>query len=191
MISVLRNLLISYLSKWHTCIVKNKTNIIGRNSILYYRSKIYNKGGIVEIGSNTTIGGGVPSHVGMPFYTTIFIDNSMAKVKIGDNCRINGAYIHSKKYIYIGNNCVISNNVNIVDSNGHETISDDRTKNRDSAENIIIGNNVWIGVNAVILKGTEIGDNSVIAAGSIVKGKYPKNSMISNGIAIVVKKLQI
>ena len=42
---------------------------------------------------------------------------------------------------------------------------------------VIIGKNVWIGANTVILRNTRIGDNAVIAAGSIVKGEVPANSV--------------
>lgn len=44
--------------------------------------------------------------------------------------------------------------------------------------NVTIGNGVWFGANCVILKGTEIGDNCVFGAGSIVKGTYKPNSVI-------------
>ena len=43
---------------------------------------------------------------------------------------------------------------------------------------IEIGNNVWIGANTIILRGTKIGDNAVIAAGSIVKGEVPTGAVI-------------
>lgn len=41
-----------------------------------------------------------------------------------------------------------------------------------------IGNNVWIGANCIILRGTEIGDDCVVAAGSVIKGKFPANTVI-------------
>ena len=43
---------------------------------------------------------------------------------------------------------------------------------------ITIGNNVWIGANSIILRGAIIGDNCVIAAGSVIKGEYPPDSVI-------------
>lgn len=43
---------------------------------------------------------------------------------------------------------------------------------------ISIGNNVWIGANVIILRGTIIGDNCVVAAGSVIKGEYPPNTLI-------------
>lgn len=42
---------------------------------------------------------------------------------------------------------------------------------------IVIGNNVWIAANSIILRGSNIGDNAVIAAGSIVKGTVPANTL--------------
>ena len=119
----------------------------------------------------------------MPFYTTLLVDGKEGKIEIGDNCRINGAYIHAKESIHIGNNCVIAAGVNIMDSNGHELASTDRTQGRDKPSPINIGDNVWIGLNAIILKGSSIGNNCVIAAGSVVKGCFPDNSIIQGNPA--------
>lgn len=43
---------------------------------------------------------------------------------------------------------------------------------------IVIGNNVWIGANSIILRGTSIGNNCVVGAGCVLKGEYPDNSII-------------
>ena len=43
---------------------------------------------------------------------------------------------------------------------------------------ITIGNNVWIGANTLILRGTTIGDNCVVAGGSVIRGNYPSNTVI-------------
>jgi acetyltransferase-like isoleucine patch superfamily enzyme len=110
---------------------------------------------------------------------------------IGDNCRVNGAYIHAQKGINIGKNCVIAAGVNVIDSNGHELYSGDRTRGRDTAKEIAIGDNVWIGLNAIILKDTSIGNNSVVAAGSVVKGNFPENSLIQGNPAVLIKQLEI
>jgi acetyltransferase-like isoleucine patch superfamily enzyme len=127
----------------------------------------------------------------MPFPTTLLSDGNKSMIEIGDNCRVNGAYIHAQKRIKIGKNCVIAAGVNIIDSNGHELYSHNRTNGRDTAKKIMIGENVWIGLNAIILKNTHIGDNSVIAAGSVVKGHFPANSLIQGNPAVIVKQLEI
>lgn len=53
---------------------------------------------------------------------------------------------------------------------------------------ITIGNNVWIGGNAVICPGVSIGDNSVIAAGSVVTKDVPANVVVGGNPAGIIKK---
>ncbi|MBS5487791.1 acyltransferase [Parabacteroides sp.] len=130
-------------------------------------------------------------HCGMPFGTVLLADKKGANIEIGSNSRINGAYIHAQVRVSIGKNCVIAAGTNIIDSNGHEIYSVDRTTGRDIPYPILIGNNVWIGMNSVILKGTVIGDNSVISAGSVVKGIFPSNSLIQGNPAKIKKILTI
>lgn len=50
-----------------------------------------------------------------------------------------------------------------------------------SSGKVTIGNNCFIGMNTVILKGTTIGDNVIIVAGSILRGKHLSNSVIAGG----------
>ena len=181
-----------YTSVIKTHLLKYLGLEIGQNSYVYWKASIDERKGHIKVGKNTMIGRTkIGYHGGMSFYTTLLTDEDDALIEIGDNCRINGAYIHAKGKIQIGNNCVIASNVNIIDSNGHETYSTNRTKGCDQAEDIIIGNNVWIGMNVIILKGTTIGHNCIVAANSVVKGKYSDNCIIGNGIAYVHKKYPI
>src|SRR6266550_1183512 len=53
-----------------------------------------------------------------------------------------------------------------------------------------IADNVWIGMNATILKGVTIGENSVVAAGSVVTKSVPPNIVVAGNPAVVVKKFQ-
>jgi acetyltransferase-like isoleucine patch superfamily enzyme len=55
---------------------------------------------------------------------------------------------------------------------------------------VIIADNVWIGMNAVILKGVTIGENSVVAAGSVVTKSVPENSVVAGNPAVVVRKFE-
>lgn len=172
------------LSLLHTQCVKRKRGVhIGEGTRVFYKSSIFNwsKNGGISVGKQSMLGRyKLAYHAGMPFYTTLLNDGDDSYIIIGDNCRVNGAYIHAKKRIVIGNNCVIASGVNIIDSNGHLVKSHDRTKGSDNPVEIVIGNNVWIGLNATILKGTIIGDNSVVSAGTVVKGNFPPNSVICN-----------
>lgn len=164
----------------------------GSNVRIDWNVRIYNNQNKLIIGDNVylrAIKKGYQS--GMAFPTTILIDVKNAVVKIGSNTRINGAYIHSQKSVSIGNNCVIASGVNIMDSNGHNLYSANRTTSRDDPHEIVIGNNVWIGLNTIILKNTNIGDNCVVSAGSIVKGDFPPNSLIVGNPGKVVKKISL
>jgi len=52
-----------------------------------------------------------------------------------------------------------------------------------------IADNVWIGMNAVILKGVTIGENSVVAAGAVVTKPIPPNTVVAGNPAVVVRQL--
>jgi len=180
------------LTSLKTNYYRRKSNItLGDNTSLFYKALIIGEGDFV-IGKNLRLGRSHRGyHAGMPFYTYLVTSEKTAKIKVGDNSRINAAAIHAYSEISIGNNCLIASGVHIIDSNGHELLSNDRTVGMDKPSPISIGNNVWIGLNAVILKGTIIGDNSVVAAGSIVKGIFPPNSLIQGNPARIVKTLDI
>lgn len=186
------------LSFIHTKIVSCRRGIeIGTDTILYYKSSInclplsYNERGGVKIGRKCKIGTSSRNyHGGMPFPTSLLCDGNGSQIIIGDNCRLNGVYVHAQKNITIGNNCVMASGVNIIDSNGHETNSLDRTKGRDLPKEIVIGNNVWIGLNAIVLKGSIIGDNTIIAAGSVVRGVVPSNSIYSTHSNYSIKEIK-
>ncbi|MFG6384803.1 MAG: galactoside O-acetyltransferase [Lachnospiraceae bacterium] len=76
--------------------------------------------------------------------------------------------------VYIGNHVMIAPNVTISPT-GHPICPELRAKGMQFSIPVHIGNNVWIGSNAVILPGVSIGDHSVIGAGSIVTKDIPAN----------------
>lgn len=165
---------------------------VGQGSMIDYNVKVINKKSRIIIGDMVYLRGISKGYqAGMPFPTTLLLDVPGSELFIGNKTRINGAYIHAQKKIHIGENSVIASGVNILDTNGHEVYSHDRTKGRDKPESVIIGDNVWIGLNAIILKGTEIGNNSVVSAGSVVKGGFPSNSLIVGNPAKVVKTIDL
>lgn len=106
---------------------------------------------------------------------------------IGDKCFLNNnVSITCMKEITIGAGCQIANNVVIVDHD-HDYR---KTLSSFTKEKIVIGNHVWIGANCVILKGTQIGDHCVIAAGSVVKGIIPSNSLYYQKKDTICRKIE-
>lgn len=101
---------------------------------------------------------------------------SSGELSIGPHVYINrNCNIVSRKSIKIGRKCTIGPNVCIYDHDHNF-----RSQNRDTeyvCKPITIGNNVWIGSNVIIIRGVTIGDNAVIAAGAIVRGDVPADSI--------------
>ena len=83
--------------------------------------------------------------------------------------------IHCQNYISIGNRCAIAFEVLMMDSDLHNIITDNKIVNPMST--VIIGDHVWIGARATILKGSEIEDNSIIASSSLVTKKCLSNNI--------------
>ena len=93
-----------------------------------------------------------------------------AEITIGENVFINSScIITAHKRITIGSDVEFGPNVLVFDHD-HLFHKDGYKAREFISEEIIIGNNVWIGAGTIILRGTYIGDNSIIAAGSLVKG---------------------
>ena len=109
-------------------------------------------------------------------------------VVIGKNCFVNRNFICiSKKYIEIGNNCIFGPNVCIYDHN--HNFSKDGYFSGFKKGDVVIGDHVWVGANVVILPNTHIGANSIISAGTVVKGNIPNNSIVKNNRELVIKDL--
>lgn len=90
--------------------------------------------------------------------------------------------------VVIGNNCLIGPNVSIYTA-GHPIDADVRITMLEFGKEINIGNNVWIGGNAVINPGVTIGDNVVIASGAIVTKSFESNLIIGGNPAQVIRKI--
>lgn len=163
---------------------------IGSGSTIYPSTRISAKRGIISIGHRSSIGRRKNAKIIGFFYPTrLLADKASSEITIGDNVCLNGTVVNAHSIIKIGNNCRIAAGTIIVDHNGHNVYDLNRTERIDSPSPIVIEDNVWIGLNSIILKGTQIGKNSVVAAGSVVKGYFPEDCIIQGNPAKVVKHL--
>lgn len=117
------------------------------------------------------------------------IERGWGNVCIGKNCFFNEyCSLTAMEKITIGNDCIFGENVHIYD---HNHCYKDKTRTIKEqgfyTEPIKIGNNVWIGTNAVVLKGVTIGDNSIIGAGSVVYKDIPADSILLSDGKILKK----
>lgn len=124
---------------------------------------------------------------------------------IGDYTLLNGALIMAEERIEIGSYCIISWNVGIADSDFHPIEPAQRRVDamalapffegrppRPKLETrpVRIADNVWIGMNAIVLKGVTIGENSIVAAGAVVSKSVPPNVVVAGNPAVIVKELK-
>lgn len=78
---------------------------------------------------------------------------------------------------------MIGRNVTLYDSDFHR-IEESKGNLKEKSEVVEIGNHVWIASNAMVLKGTSIGDNSIVSVMSLAKGELSSNIMYSNNKVI-------
>ena len=123
------------------------------------------------LGNNTI---GVREHGEVVFKNGVFVNN---------NCHI---ISHDK--IVIGNNVCIGPNSIIMDHD-HSFGECGVEKKKFISKEIEIGDNVWIGANCIILKGVKIGNNSIIASGSVVTKDVPSNSVLIQKRENTLKKI--
>ncbi len=165
------------------CASKIKTKgllIIGKGSIidaLSCNGIVFGKS--VSIGKYTSIEcTGSLKHIGKGFKVG---DN----VGLGDKCHYGCA-----GGIEIGDNTIIGIYVTMHSEN--HNFSDINKPIRDqgvSHKGIVIGKNCWIGAKATILDGSLIGDGCVVAAGAVVSGTFPNNSIIGGVPAKIIKMI--
>ena len=111
-----------------------------------------------------------------------------AVIEIGHKSYINhDSEIRCRKRVTIGDNVSIAYNVLIQDSDYH-TMYDVNGNPQSHTLPITIGNDVWIGAGAMILKGVSLGDGCVVAARSVVTKSAPPHSLIAGNPAKVVKE---
>ena len=144
----------------------------------------------IQIGNKVRINSNFWSNFLGLHQRTIIVAKGDAKIEIGDRCGISGATIYALDSIKIGEKCLVGANVKIVDNDFHP-IDPVARLNGDNSQikhaPIAIGDNVFIGMNSIILKGTTIGHNCVVGAGSVVHGKFEDNCVIAGNPAKVIK----
>lgn len=189
-------------SNWFKFVMRATKVKYGRNLILEGVPVIFNKKGAgITIGENVIIKSSFLSNlVGLYSRTIIVTRTPGAYIHIGNNVGISGATIYARKGIEIGDNTAIGGNVKILDNDFHPLDVETRNKllrlhnGGDSdlvpAREIKIGKNCFIGCNAIILKGTVLGDGCVVGAGAVVTGKFKDNMVIAGNPARVIRKLR-
>lgn len=113
-------------------------------------------------------------------------------MKIGKDCHLETSSFSTEPYlIEIGDHVAVAYGTNFITHDGGIWCFRDELKNGDIFGKIKIGNNVLIGTNCILLPNTVVGDNCIIGAGSVVRGKFPDNSVIFGNPAKVVLSMSV
>lgn len=182
-------------SNWYKLILKLTHVAYGNKLLLKGVPIIFNKkGASISIGENCIIKSSFLSNlVGLYSRTIIVTRIPGACIKIGNNVGISGATLYARSGITVGDNTNIGGNVKILDNDFHPIEAEARLaddKEKIGTAPVHIGKNCFVGCNAIILKGSVIGDNCVVGAGAVVSGKFGDNCVIAGNPAKIIKKLQ-
>ena len=107
---------------------------------------------------------------------------------IGENAGIRDVqFVLKDADIEVGKLCMFSNHILLRNTDSHKVINLEDNQVTNVSRNIRLGEHVWIGQNATILKGVNIGNDSIVAMGTIVTKDVPANSIVAGVPSKVVK----
>jgi acetyltransferase-like isoleucine patch superfamily enzyme len=115
-----------------------------------------------------------------------------AVLEIGENFAMTGGTICAAEHIQIGNNVIVGANTTIIDTDFHPLDPVERRLHPAHAKTapVIIEDDVFIGMNCLILKGVTIGSSSVIGAGSVVTQDVSRNTIVAGNPARLISHLE-
>lgn len=155
------------------------------------------KKGLFQFGAASGAGFCRPSYLRMGSGAVVAVENGFS---IGDNAyvilrrnarlQLGGGYINSNAQIVcaeritIGDGVAIADGVLIRDTDDHDLLAEGYER----TQPVTIGDHVWIGQRATILKGVTIGDNAIVAAGAVVTRDVPANTVVAGVPARVIRE---
>ncbi|MGV3767644.1 MAG: acyltransferase [Chitinophagaceae bacterium] len=170
-----------FRAKWWGVNIGNDTQFIGKCHFKRY------PGTTIQIGTGCDFRSKPASNligINRPCILSTHHSGYKASIEIGNNCGFSGTVIGAFRSIKLGDNVRCGANTLITDSDWH--LDDKRSG---EPQEVIIGNNVWLGVNTVVLKGVTIGENTVIGANSVVTRSIPANVIAAGNPCKVIKSI--
>jgi acetyltransferase-like isoleucine patch superfamily enzyme len=116
------------------------------------------------------------------------IVNGGGTVTVGHDTLLNGCWIGAADRVDVGAWCLVSD-CNISDTDYHNLLPAQRhtALTPKAVSPVTLGRNVWVGARAIVLKGTTVGDDTVIGSGAVVRGTVPAGVVVAGNPAVVVR----
>ncbi|ORJ55886.1 capsule biosynthesis protein CapG [Geothermobacter hydrogeniphilus] len=115
-------------------------------------------------------------------------------VDVGERCRLigitEGTFGSEPYLVSLGSHVTITSGVKFITHDGGVWVFRDESPDLDIIAPIKVGNNVFIGINSIIMPGVTIGDNCVIAAGSVVARDIPSGSVAAGVPSKTIKSVE-
>jgi acetyltransferase-like isoleucine patch superfamily enzyme len=134
------------------------------------------------------------SNPGGPYHPVFLVTfEEGACLEIGDNFAMSGGVLCATQSIRIGNNVDVGLNTIIMDSDFHSLDPKERlqTSSGGVSAGVVIEDDVFIGINCLIMKGVTIGKGSVIGGGSIVPKSIPPGVIAAGNPARIIKEIPV
>jgi len=166
--------------------LKSKVNIFGFPIIFIHQ------GAKAVFGKNITlVSNSYFSEPGVDHPVMIRLIDENAKLSIGDNVGMSGGGICVQTEVQIGKDVMFGANSFITDTDFHPVAPENRRTSREGVgtKKVVIEDNVFIGMNTVVLKGVTIGKNSIVGANSTVVKNIPPNEIWGGSPAKFIKTL--
>jgi len=150
------------------------------------------RGSTIDLGDGLALRSSLRSNPLSPYHPVVLSTRSTsAVISVGSDCGFTGATLVAEERIEIGNRVLIGANASLVDTNFHPLPPDRRraAPNAGAHAPITVGDDVFIGMNSLILKGVTLGDGCVVGAGSVVSSDVPPYTVVAGNPATVVREL--
>lgn len=169
-------------------IVKSKIQIIGEGNILEFCEESVLLHVTVSIrGNNNKVVIGKASYLEK---TDIHVEDGNCTILIGERTFIGPSHLavtENGSRLTIGNDCMISSHVQIRTGDSHSIINK-LGERMNYAKDVLISDNVWIGEDAKILKGVELGIQTIVSTGAIVTKSFRSGNLLLGGIPAKILK---
>jgi acetyltransferase-like isoleucine patch superfamily enzyme len=173
--------------------VKCKFDIVGNNNeVLIKGSTLFNNVFFYIQGNNNKII--ISNNVNFNNGGSLWIEDENCEIRIGECSTFqetNISVTEPDSKIIIGNDCMFAYDIDLRTGDSHSIIDISTNKRINYAQNIIIGDHVWVAPHVSVLKGVNILSNSVIATRSVVTKKFEQANILLGGAPAKILKEKI